>query len=263
MNDMKQNVCCQIDPEGVAEETLQRLRSTFCEYEPEGDFQGVVLKVDRDGVELHSDGQVMKGDFTRMLPRLKAANLSRELLVRAARIKGVEDTLTAIDATAGLGEDSLLLAAAGFRVTLYERNPVVYELLHDALRRAAELPELADIVGRMQAVHGDSVQGMKEQETTPDVILLDPMFPARQKSALVKKKLQTIQKLEIPCLDEEGLLFAAMEAGPKKLIVKRPPKGPWLAGIKPDHSIEGKAVRYDCFVSPRDRLHKFKKEEKK
>ena len=83
-----------------------------------------------------SDGQVLKGDFTRMLPRLKAGKLSGELLVRAAKIKGKEGLLTAVDATAGLGEDSLLLAAAGFQVILCERNPVVYELLRDAVRRA-------------------------------------------------------------------------------------------------------------------------------
>lgn len=259
-----QIVFYQIDPEGVAEETAQRIRDTFCEYIPEGGAEqeapGLLLKVDREGVALHSDGQVLKGDFTRMLPRLKAGKLNGELLVRAARIKGSTGPLTAIDATAGLGEDSLLLAAAGFQVKLYERNPVVYELLHDAVRRAAEVPELAEIVARMQVIPGDSVQGMEQTETPPDVILLDPMFPARQKSALVKKKLQTIQKLELPCLDEEALIFAAMGAKPKKLIIKRPPKGPWLAGIKPDHSIEGKAVRYDCFVSPYDRMAKFKKE---
>ena len=92
----------------------------------------------------------------------------------------------------------------------------------------------------------------------PDVVLLDPMFPARQKSSLVKKKLQMIQKLEIPCDDETALLLAAMKTCPKKLIIKRPPKGPYLAGLKPDHSLTGKAVRFDCFVNPADRLHKFK-----
>ena len=264
MNDRIQDIFYQLDPDGVAEETIQRIRAAFCEYVPERETEqavpSVLLKVSREGVELHSEGQILKGDFTRMLPRLKAGNLPKELLVRAARIKGAEGPLTAIDATAGLGEDSLLLAAAGFQVTLYERNPVVHELLNDAVRRASHIPELAEIVARMRVVHGDSVQGMKECETPPDVILLDPMFPARQKSALVKKKLQTIQKLEVPCLDEEELLFAAMEAAPKKLIIKRPPKGPWLAGIKPDHSVEGKAVRYDCFVSPHDRMKKFKKE---
>ena len=264
MDNMERCVYYQIDPEGVAEETIQRIRSTFVEYTPEHEAEGAVpdllLNVSGEGVELHAEGQILKGDFIRMLPRLKAGKLPGELLVRAARIKGAEVPLTAVDATAGLGEDSLLLAAAGFQVTLYERNPVVYELLNDAVRRAAHIPDLSEIVARMRVIHGDSIQGMKGLETAPDVILLDPMFPARQKSALVKKKLQTIQKLEVPCLDENELIFTAMEARPKKLIIKRPPKGPWLAELKPDHSIEGKAVRYDCFVSPYDRIQKFKKE---
>ena len=218
----------------------------------------LTLVRDEEGLALVGEGQLLRGDFTRMLPRIKAGRLSSELLVKAAKIKKAEGELTAVDATAGLGEDSLLLAAAGFHVTLYERNPVVYELLKDALDRAALIPELAPVVERMHAVHADSVAGMQTLETAPDVILLDPMFPARQKSALVKKKLQMIQKLEQPCDDEIGLLLTAMEAKPKKLIVKRPPKGDYLAGLKPDHSIEGKAVRFDCFVSPFDRLEKFK-----
>ena len=218
----------------------------------------LTLVRDEEGLALMGEGQVLRGDFTRMLPRIKAGRLSSELLVKAAKIKKAEGELTAVDATAGLGEDALLLAAAGFNVTLYERNPVVYELLKDALERASQIPELAPVVARMTAVHADSVAGMASLETPPDVILLDPMFPARQKSALVKKKLQMIQKLEQPCDDEITLLLTAMEAKPKKLIVKRPPKGDCLAGLKPDHSIEGKAVRFDCFASPYDRLEKFK-----
>ena len=218
----------------------------------------LTLVRDEEGLALVGEGQMLRGDFTRMLPRIEAGRLNSELLVKAAKIKKAEGELTAVDATAGLGEDSLLLAAAGFNVTLYERNPVVYELLKDALERAAQIPELAPVVARMTAVHADSVAGMASLETPPDVILLDPMFPARQKSALVKKKLQMIQKLEQPCDDEITLLLTAMEAKPKKLIVKRPPKGDYLAGLKPDHSIEGKAVRFDCFASPYDRLEKFK-----
>ena len=218
----------------------------------------LTLVRDEEGLALVGEGQMLRGDFTRMLPRIKVGRLNSELLVKAAKIKKAEGELTAVDATAGLGEDSLLLAAAGFNVTLYERNPVVYELLKDALERAAQIPELAPVVARMTAVHADSVAGMASLETPPDVILLDPMFPARQKSALVKKKLQMIQKLEQPCDDEITLLLTAMEAKPKKLIVKRPPKGDYLAGLKPDHSIEGKAVRFDCFASPYDRLEKFK-----
>ena len=242
-----------IAPEMAETEAAARLREQFHSDAPE---DASVLRLDGDGLTLCSDGQELRGDFSRLLPRLKGG-VSKEFLVRAAKIKNADGPLTAIDATAGLGEDSFFLAAAGFHVTLYERNPVIYALLRDALERAAQVPELAEIAARMTALHGNSIEAMAQAHPAPDVVLLDPMFPARQKSALVKKKLQMIQKLEFPCLDEVELIRAAMEAKPKKLIIKRPPKGPHLAGIKPDHSIEGKAVRFDCIVNPYDRIHKF------
>ena len=215
---------------------------------------------DEKGLTLVADGQELRGDFTRLLPRLKPGAISKELLARAAKIKDADHPLVAIDATAGLGEDSLVLAAAGFHVKMFERNPVIHELLEDAIKRAAEISELSEIVARMELHHGDSVEAMKHLDFTPDVILLDPMFPERQKSALVKKKLQVIQKLEIPCADEADMILTAIAAKPKKLIVKRPPKGPYLAGLKPDFSIEGKAVRFDGFASPYERIEKFKKD---
>jgi len=223
---------------------------------------GMILSAGPEGLTLIYEDQKLRGDFTRMLPRLKQHAISKELLVKTAKIKSADRDpaipLTAVDATAGLGEDSLLLAAAGFHVKLYERNPVIHLLLEDTLRRAADIPELADIVSRMELHHEDSIRAMKGLEQSPDVILLDPMFPERQKSALVKKKLQMIQKLEIPCADEHELLRIAMEAAPKKLIIKRPPKGPYLADLKPDYSTTGKAVRFDCIVDTQNKLHKLK-----
>ena len=202
-----------------------------------------------DGLELVGEGMVLRADFARMLPRLRPDRLARELLVRAARVRGVASP-TVVDATAGLGEDSLLLAAAGFTVTMFERDSVIAALLRDALERAADEPQLAGIVERMTLVEGDSVAGLSELSAPPDVVFLDPMFPERTKSAAVKKKFQLLHHLERPCEDEEGLLAAALSARPRKVVVKRPPKGPWLAGVKPSHSLAGKAVRYDVIVPP-------------
>lgn len=192
----------------------------------------------------------LRADFARLLPRLRPDRLGRELLVRAARVRGVEAP-TAVDATAGLGEDSLLLAAAGFTVTMFERDPVIAALLRDALERASDDPRLAGVVARMELVEGDSVTGLRELGFSPDVVFLDPMFPGRTKSAAVKKKFQLLHHLERPCEDEEGLLSAALAARPRKIVIKRPPKGPWLSGVKPSHSVAGKAVRYDVMVPPR------------
>lgn len=214
------------------------------------------LKVSRDGLSLMRDGMELRPDFAEMLPRIKQGALQREMLVKAARVKGVEAP-RAVDATAGLGEDSLLLAAAGFTVTLCEADPVIAALLEDALARASAHEVLGPIVERMHLVAGDSritlARAGASTGAQPDVVYLDPMFPGRTKSAAVKKKFQLIHGLERPTepLDEESLLQAALAAHPRKVVIKRPVKGPYLAGVKPSHAIAGKAVRYDCIVPPR------------
>lgn len=214
------------------------------------------LKVSRDGLSLMRDGMELRPDFAEMLPRIKQGALQREMLVKAARVKGVEAP-RAVDATAGLGEDSLLLAAAGFTVTLCEADPVIAALLEDALARASTHEVLGPIVERMHLVAGDSRIALERAGAStgaqPDVVYLDPMFPGRTKSAAVKKKFQLIHGLERPTepLDEESLLQAALAAHPRKVVIKRPVKGPYLAGVKPSHAIAGKAVRYDCIVPPR------------
>jgi len=38
---------------------------------------------------------------------------------------------------------------------------------------------------------------------------------------------------------------------PRKVVIKRPVKGPLLAGVKPSYQLAGKAVRYDVLVPPR------------
>mgnify|MGYP004469705521 FL=1 len=197
-----------------------------------------------------TDGTLeLSADLSESIRRLRPDNLNRELLVKAAKIKSsIHERPIAIDATAGFGEDSLLLAAAGFEVHLYEYDTVIAALLADALRRAADEPKLQDAVSRMKLINTDSIKAMHKLSLTPDVVLLDPMFPAREKSALIKKKFQLLQKLEKPCSDETSLLEAAFAAKPHKIVIKRPIKGPFLADRKPDYSIKGKSVRYDCFV---------------
>lgn len=212
--------------------------------------QSLFLVQEEDGVTL-TDGKLqLKGDFTGLLPRLKTSNLQREFLVKASRIKGIEHPIL-IDATAGLGEDSMILAAAGFEVYLFEYDHVIAALLRDALERAADIPELKDAVARMHFTEGNSMELMAGLDIEPDVVLLDPMFPARQKSALVKRKFQLLQQLEKPCTDEKDLLEAALNMKPRRVVIKRPLKGPYLADTKPSYSINGKAIRYDCIVIPR------------
>lgn len=277
-----------------AETLAAHLKTTLLHTTPDAP---VWLSVDADGLSLTDGDQAMRGDFTKLQKRLQYHNLTHELLVKATKVKGRE-RLRVIDATAGMGEDSLLLAAAGCEVTLYEQDPVIAALLQDTMRRALGEAALHEIVMRMQLVEGDSIDHLRRlgeagtgsdapednaghacpaltasaatgngadastsgaEVTTngadtalkrPDVIYLDPMFPERQKSGLVKKKFQLIHYLEAPAENEETLMQAALAARPFKIVVKRPAKGPYLAGLKPSYALDGKAIRYDCYVFP-------------
>ena len=209
--------------------------------------EGVELRLVGGRLTLMADGMELAEDFREMLPRLRPDRLGRELLVKAVRVRGVEE-IRVFDATAGLGEDSMLLAAAGFSVMMCEGDPVIAALLADGLRRAVNDPVLSGVVGHMSLVEGDSIEILPSLTEAPDVVYLDPMFPARTKSAAVKKKFQLLHRLESPCADEASLMDAALAARPRKIVVKRPIKAPVLAGVRPSHSISGKAVRYDVIV---------------
>lgn len=230
---------------------LEELNNYIQSINPDAFGTGLRISYTEDGLALTDGTLHMTGDFTNMLPRLKRNNLLGEMVVKAAKIKGEEKQLTVLDATAGMGEDSLLLAAAGFRVLLYEYDPIIAALLHDTLMRAALIPELSDAVSRMELHQENSIEAMSTltDAEKPDVILLDPMFPERQKSGLIKKKFQLLQQLERPCSDEADLLGAAIKVKPRKIIIKRPLKGPYLAGVKPSYSLSGKAIRYDCMIN--------------
>lgn len=199
-----------------------------------------------DGISLSCGKMSFRGDFEQMLRRLTGGHIQHEMLAHIAKTN--EPHPTAVDATAGMGEDSIVLAAYGYEVTMFEQNPVIASLLRDALKRAAQITELAPIVSRMHLIEGDSIALMPKLGFSPDLVYLDPMFPARQKSGLINKKLQLIQKLEHPCIEESALLNAALALAPKKIVIKRPLKGAYLAGRKPNYSIKGKAIRYDCIV---------------
>lgn len=234
----------------------------FAAAQQEARTLGLDLVPTERGLALTDGTLELVGDFSRLGTRIKPGKVQQELLVKAAKVKGATTTaaaaasdqpLAALDATAGMGEDSFLLAAAGFEVTLYEQDSVIAALLADTLERARADSALAPIVARMHLVCGDSVAAMQElaadpSSARPAIILLDPMFPERTKSASVKKKFQLLHHLEQPCANEDELLDAAFALRPRKVVVKRPPKGPHLSGRKPDYSLTGKAVRYDVYA---------------
>lgn len=220
----------------------------------------LLLRVTGKGLELvKPDDPKLSGavrvDFTAGHAAFRRKQQKKELLVRAVEGKGAA-SLNIIDVTGGLGRDSFLLAAAGHRVSIFEREPIIATLLADGLERAAAHPETAEICGRIRLTAGDAVSLLEAmQEIGPgekgrgvDVVYLDPMFPARRKSALVKKELQLLQLLARSDSASEQLLKAALQVATRRVVVKRPMKAPFLTDCSPSHSLSGKTVRFDVYL---------------
>lgn len=216
----------------------------------------LVLRLNEDRLELYDRAEPRAGAVFVDWAGGKAAH--RRLygggrgqpLARAVGLKAGA-TPTVLDATAGLGRDAFVLACLGCPVTLLERHPMVAALLMDGHRRAGLDPEIGALVReRMRVVQGDArdlLPRLPEHER-PEVIYLDPMYPERRKSSLVKKEMRALQELlgKDPAAGE--LLPLALAAARLRVVVKRPMGAPPLNQTPPTMSIKGKHHRYDVYV---------------
>ncbi|OJA05494.1 class I SAM-dependent methyltransferase [Halomonas sp. QHL1] len=229
----------------------------------ESDVESILLP---DGLRLvqGEHGLVLVGDEKRYGKPLsvdfvagKAAHRRRfgggrgQLVAKACGLaKGVSPSI--VDATAGLGRDAFVLAGLGAQVLLIERVAAIAALLEDGLKRASRHSDTAAIAARMTLRHGDAAQSLAELVTSahfsPQVIHLDPMFPHREQSALVKKEMRLFRELAGDDNDAPRLLEAALDVATHRVVVKRPRKAPPIAGPAPQHTLEGKTSRYDLYV---------------
>lgn len=154
---------------------------------------------------------------------------------------------TAIDATAGLGFDAFALAAIGLQVKAVEREPWVRALLERAHSRAAADAALAPIAARVRIVAADARELLASHQPV-DVVLLDPMFPAKRKSdAKPPKAMQALAAVVGADQDSDVLLLLALTVARQRVVVKRPRQAPPLANLKPAWTIEGKLLRFDVY----------------
>ena len=189
-------------------------------------------------------------DFGSAGMRHRRGSGHNELLGRAVGI-GKVSVLRVLDATAGLGRDSFVLADLGCDVLMCEREPLMAVLLESGLDRgrASGDPWLEGVLARMRLWQGDAISLPVEDLGAVDVIYLDPMFPARSKRAAAKKEMALFQLLLAGKADgADELLAWSLEQDVARVVVKRPSKADYLAHRKPSHVIAGRAVRYDVYV---------------
>jgi 16S rRNA (guanine1516-N2)-methyltransferase len=160
------------------------------------------------------------------------------------------NTPNVLDATAGLARDACILASLGCTVTLVERSPVLFTLLCDGIRRGLINDDTGILRNFTNLVNADARLYLEHasEEARPEVIYLDPMYPERKKSALVKKDMQILQHLLMEPDDAAELFAVALAHARKRVVVKRPIHADALAGPAPTTSISSKKTRYDVYV---------------
>jgi len=237
----------------------QKLRTEVLESatDPRGVQQFFsVLLVNGDRIALQQCGRNVPGavfvDFGSGGMRHRRRGGNNEDLGKAVGIRKRKD-LHVLDATAGLGRDSFVLADMGCTVSLCEREPVVALLLQAGIKeaRCSDDEWLKTVAARMKLMTGEAMELSGSLLEGVDVIYLDPMFPARTQSAAVKKEMALLQQvLSTPQsgAQPEALLSWALEQPVARIVLKRPRKAPLLDGRKPSYSLQGKSIRFDVFV---------------
>ncbi|MBT8126611.1 MAG: class I SAM-dependent methyltransferase [Gammaproteobacteria bacterium] len=156
-----------------------------------------------------------------------------------------------LDITAGLCRDAYVLASLGCKLFLVEQSPVVYTLIEDGIRRGQSDTACAEILKNFISwINADAIEYMRSinSNSRPDVIYIDPMYPDRKKSALVKKDMQILQRLLPKDQYDDELLTTALDCAAERVVVKRPLHAPALGDVQADTSISSKKTRFDVYL---------------
>jgi len=179
--------------------------------------------------------------------RYRQSQPKKELLAKAVGLNLYKNkNLWVCDLTAGFGQDAYLLHLWGCRVDLVERSPVIASLLQQALDKTASSLS----VNILEAEN--YLAKLKLAKEKPQVLYLDPMFPEKNKTALVNKSAQLLQALagKEEAQQSAALLQQALSFLPevKRVVLKRPRTAPLLISSTPDLQVFGKTIRFDVYT---------------
>ena len=230
-------------------------------------IQPILLLDEKNKLSWLSDGLSVAPEWDKLQRRVVSAGRKSELLLQAAKV--TSDSIV-IDATAGFGHDSLILASTGAQVIMLEQQPLMALLLLVEQQRMSGLANWQKLMSRLQIINTDALSyfdslnnvSAADQSKLIDVVYLDPMFPENSyqdsktgKGAKVGKHMQALHQLALPpTLDEELQLLQNAQAvvsqdGEKqgRVVVKRPQLAPLLARQPVSESWHNEAVRFDGY----------------
>ena len=250
-----------------SEKLNQKRRQQLSQYS----IQPILVLDEKNKLSWLSDGLSVAPEWDKLQRRVVSAGRKSELLLQAAKITAAS---TVIDATAGFGHDSLILASTGAQVIMLEHQPLIALLLLAEQQRMSTLPNWQKLMRRLQIINTDALSYFESIDFTDssngltanshqtiDVVYLDPMFPEDSyqdsktgKGAKVGKHMQALHQLaRPPTLEEESQLLQSAQAivsqnaSQGRVVVKRPQLAPLLAHQQPSESWHNEAIRFDGY----------------
>lgn len=228
--------------------------------------QPLLVIDDKQQLTLLTNGVSVSPEWNSLQRRVVSAGRKSELLLQATKLTASSRVL---DATAGFGHDSLILASSGAQLTLLERNPLMVLLLKYEQQMMAKQPNWQKLMARLHIVCAESTEYMQPALTACDlqaqtishafdVIYLDPMFPENSyahssKGAKVGKHMQALHQIaEPPSLKEEQALLSlalSFVAPGGRVVVKRPIQAPVFASQAANESWQNDVVRFDAYFT--------------
>ena len=233
--------------------------------------QLILLLDEKNKLSWLSDGLSVAPEWDKLQRRVVSAGRKSELLLQAVKITSDSHV---IDATAGFGHDSLILASTGAQVIMLEQQPLMALLLLVEQQRMSGLANWQKLMSRLHIINtdalgyfatlaADAINDTKEiDKKLIDVVYLDPMFPEDSyqdsktgKGAKVGKHMQALHQLASPpTLEQEEQLLQSAQAVIRqnaqtsgRVVVKRPQFAPLLAHQQPSESWHNEAVRFDGY----------------
>jgi len=241
---MKMVVTTGRDPAPRSEERAALLAARFClplvkrgnlekMADPAGDVAADCFYVVRRTLEQlrHKDGRSAHVQPGMMPTKLQQGEAHP--FIRAVRGQAGEDVATIFDATLGLGNDAVHLAAVtGARVRGVEASAVLFALLEEGLPRIAHGHDSwAGAAGRVDADWGDSEAVLAATaDDAFDVVVIDPMMSRPRKNAPSFDLVRDFAKMDRA---SPRLLLQARRVARRRVVLKLGKGAP----LPVDHSI--------------------------
>lgn len=213
-------------------------------------------------------------NLSSLIYRLKYGGGHKKQAITKAVGTSNKKKLQIIDATCGLGTDTIILAYFNCYVYAIERHPQVFTLLTKRLMQISKHPLFKAITSNIELFTGNCIeiipQIIKKYNFVPDVIYLDPMFNQTTKSApnkLIQTLRMIIDNVHLPLdhnkftndfdnnmndfnFDDNNLLKNVLDFPVKnRVVVKRAKLAPYLGNLPPNFSLTGKANRFDIYLN--------------